>query len=52
MPDRTAGFSARRDRKKDVDMMSNHQPCLRAMASARGIFGVSMKPNVISTLAK
>ena len=39
-----AGRSERRDRKNDVDMMSNCQPSLRAIASARGTFGVSMKP--------
>ena len=44
MPDCAAGLSARRDRKNDVDMMSNCQPCLRAIASAFGMFGVSMKP--------
>ena len=32
-------------------MMSNCQPCLRAIASARGMLGVSMKPTLISTLA-
>ena len=42
MPECAAGLSARRDRKNDVDMMSNCQPCLRAIASAFGTFGVSM----------
>ena len=37
-----AGRNARRDRKNDVDMMSNCQPLRRAMASAFGTFGVSM----------
>ena len=40
----TAGFSALRDRKNEVDMMSNCQPSFRAMASALGTFGDSMKP--------
>src|SRR5712692_3973333 len=42
MPEWTAGLSARRDRKNDVDMMSKCQPCLRATASAFGTFGDSM----------
>ena len=45
MPEWAAGLSERRDRKKEVDMMSNCQPSLRAIASAFGTFGVSMKPN-------
>ena len=36
------GFSDRRLRKKDVDMMSNFQPSFRASASAFGMLGVSM----------
>jgi hypothetical protein len=44
MPEWGDGLSARRDRKNDVDMMSKVQPSLRAIASARGTFGVSMKP--------
>jgi hypothetical protein len=44
MSDLAAGFNARRDRKTDVDMMSNCQPALRAMAKALGTFVVSMKP--------
>ena len=52
MPDFADGFSARRDRKKDVDMMSNCQPCLRAIASAFGTFGCSMYPNFRDTLEK
>ena len=44
MPEWAAGLSARRDRKNDVDMMSNCQPSLRAIASAFGTLGVSMKP--------
>ena len=42
MPECAAGLSARRDRKNDVDMMSNCQPSLRAIASAFGTFGCSM----------
>src|SRR5215468_12537451 len=42
IPDFADGFSARRDRKNDVDMMSNCQPCLRAIASAFGTLGCSM----------
>jgi hypothetical protein len=45
MPERTASLSARRERKNEVDMMSNCQPSLRAAASALGTFGLSMKPN-------
>jgi hypothetical protein len=44
MPDRTSGLTDRRDRKKEVDMMSKLNPRLRASASAFGTFGVSMKP--------
>ena len=44
MPEWGAGLSVRRDRKNDVDMISNCQPSLRAIASAFGMFGVSMKP--------
>ncbi len=42
LPDLVAGRSVRRDRKNDVDMMSNCQPSLRAIASAFGTLGVSM----------
>src|SRR6185437_11084640 len=42
IPDFAAGLSARRDRKKEVDMMSNYQQCLRAIASAFGTLGCSM----------
>src|SRR3954447_12277376 len=42
MPELGEALSERRDRKKDVVMMSNFQPCLRQMASARGILGCSM----------
>jgi len=42
MPECLAGLSARRDRKKDVDMIPKCKPCLRATASAWGTFGVSM----------
>ena len=45
MPECAAGRSDRRERKNEVDMMSNCQPSLRAIASAFGTFGVSMKPN-------
>jgi hypothetical protein len=44
MPERASGLTERRDRKNEVDMMSKGQPTFRAMASARGMFGVSMKP--------
>jgi hypothetical protein len=44
IPERTASLSARRERKNEVDMMSNCQPSLRARASALGTFGLSMKP--------
>ena len=52
MPECAAGFSARRDRKNDVDMMSNCQPSLRAIASVFGTLGDSMKPNRSVTLEK
>ena len=52
MPDWAAGLSERRDRKNDVDMMSNCQPSLRAIASAFGTFGVSMKPKRSTTREK
>ena len=42
IPDFAEGFSARRDKKNDVDMMSNCQPSLRAIASAFGTLGCSM----------
>ena len=45
MPECAAGRSNRRERKNDVDMMSNCHPSLRAIPSAFGTFGVSMKPN-------
>src|SRR6185312_15300941 len=41
MPPFADGFSERRDRKNEVDMMSNFQPSLRASDSAFGMFGVS-----------
>src|SRR5436305_3194458 len=44
IPERAAGLRARRERKNEVDMISNVQPSLRAMASARGTLGLSMKP--------
>src|SRR5262245_55434462 len=42
MPEWVAGLSARRDRKNEVDIMSNCQPCLRASTSAFGTLGDSM----------
>ena len=42
MPEFADGMSERRDRKNDVDIMSNCQPCLRAIASAFGTLGCSM----------
>ena len=42
IPDRYATLIERRDTKNDVDMMSKIQPCLRAIASPRGTFGVSI----------
>ena len=42
MPELGDAFSERRDRKNDVVMMSNFQPCLRQIASAFGMFGCSM----------
>jgi hypothetical protein len=44
MPERTASLSVRRERKNELDMMSNCQPSLRAAASALGTFGLSIKP--------
>jgi len=44
--DRAAGRSDRRERKNEVDMMSNCHPSLRAIPSALGTFGVSMKDTV------
>ncbi len=52
MPECAAGLSARRDRKNDVDMMSNCQPSFRAIASALGTLGDSMNPNRSVTLEK
>src|SRR5262245_59910822 len=52
IPDLADGLSARRDRKNEVDMMSNCQPCLRAIASAFGTFGCSMYPNFNDTREK
>src|SRR5258705_6088818 len=49
MPEWADGLMARRDRKNDVDMMSKVQPCLRAIASAFGTFGSSMKPYLRDT---
>ena len=42
IPEEAAGFSDLRERKNDVDMMSNFKPNLRAVPSAFGTFGVSM----------
>ena len=42
IPEWVAGLRARRDKKKDVDIMSKGQPCLRARASVFGTFGVSI----------
>src|SRR4029450_7288768 len=42
IPDFAEGLRARRDRKNDVDMISNCQPCRRAIASAFGTLGCSM----------
>ena len=44
MPDLGDARTDRRDRKNDVDMMSKVQPSFRAIASAFGRFGLSMKP--------
>ena len=52
MPEWAAGFSARRERKNEVAMMSNCQPSLRAIASAFGTFGDSMNPKRSVTLEK
>ena len=52
IPDLASTRTERRDRKKEVDMMSKLHPCLRAMPSARGTFGVSMKPNRMRTREK
>ena len=52
MPECAAGFSARRDRKNEVAMMSNCQPSLRAIASAFGTLGDSMKPKRSVTFEK
>ena len=52
MPEWAAGFNARRERKNEVDMMSKVKPCLRAMASPFGTFGVSMNPNRSTTRRK
>src|SRR3954449_3898840 len=51
MPDCADGFSERRETKNDVAMMSNCQPSLRAITSAFGTFGDSMKPNRSRTVA-
>src|SRR5580693_9813823 len=50
IPEWAAGFSERRDRKNDVDMMSKCQPSLRAIASAFGTLGDSIYPNLSETL--
>jgi hypothetical protein len=42
IPECAAGLSARRDRKNDVDMMSNCHPSFRAIASAFGTLGDSI----------
>ena len=52
MPDRLSGRTERRDKKNDVVIMSKLQPFLRATPSARGTFGVSMKPKRSSTRRK
>ena len=39
IPESAAGLSERRERKNDVDMMSNCQPSLRATAKAFGTLG-------------
>src|SRR6266576_2435560 len=52
MPECAAGLSARRDRKNDVDMMSNCHPSFRAIASAFGTLGDSINPNRSFTLEK
>src|SRR5215213_10187795 len=52
MPECGEGFSERRERKNDVDMMSNCSPFLRATASAFGTFGDSMKPKRSETRVK
>src|SRR5258708_14685877 len=51
IPECDDGLSERLETKNDVDMMSNCQPSLRAMASALGTFGDSMKPKRNRTLA-
>ena len=52
IPEWAAGFSARRERKNYVDMMSNCQPCLRAMARALGTLGSSTYPKRSATRLK
>jgi apoptosis-inducing factor 3 len=52
IPDLSSGRTERRDRKKEVDMMSKLDPCLRAIPSARGTFGISMKPKRMRTRAE
>jgi hypothetical protein len=52
IPDLSSGRTERRDRKKEVDMMSKLHPCLRAIPSARGTFGISMKPKRMRTRAE
>ena len=42
MPDCFDGFSERLETKNDVDMISNCQPSLRAIASALGTLGDSI----------
>jgi len=44
MPERTAGLRDRRDKKNEVDIISNCHPRVRAIASAFGTFGVSINP--------
>ena len=52
MPECADALSERRDRKNDVDMMSKCSPFLRAIASAFGTFGSSMKPKCSATRVK
>src|SRR5690606_5499056 len=42
IPELADALRERRDRKNEVVMISNFQPCLRQLASARGIFGCSI----------
>src|SRR5216683_3040204 len=51
IPDCADGFSERRETKNDVAMMSNCQPSFRAITSAFGTLGDSMKPKRSRTVA-